>query len=300
MLLADVAATSEALAATRSRLAKRALLVDLLRRTAPDEVPVVARYLGGELRQRRTGLGRRALAGLPAPAAEPSLDVLAVDDAFERMAGLAGLGLRDRPGRAGRGPVRRRDRRRAAAAGRARHRRPAPGRARRAAARRGRRGRRRARGGRPPGRDARRRDRAGRVRGARRGDARRGGRARWARSRSRSAGPCVRCSPPPPPTSRPPSPACPGRPVVVDAKLDGIRVQVHRDGDDVRVFTRSLDDITDRVPELVAVVRRPAGAHGRARRRGARTGRRPGGPGRSRRPPPAAPRATPTWRRPPR
>jgi DNA ligase-1 len=46
-----------------------------------------------------------------------------------------------------------------------------------------------------------------------------------------------------------------GRPVVVDAKLDGIRVQVHRDGDDVRVYTRSLDDITARVPEVVAVVR---------------------------------------------
>ncbi|KGM15846.1 DNA ligase, partial [Actinotalea fermentans ATCC 43279 = JCM 9966 = DSM 3133] len=46
-----------------------------------------------------------------------------------------------------------------------------------------------------------------------------------------------------------------GRPVVVDAKLDGIRIQVHRDDDDVRVFTRSLDDITARVPEVVAVVR---------------------------------------------
>ncbi|KGM12709.1 ATP-dependent DNA ligase, partial [Cellulomonas carbonis] len=46
-----------------------------------------------------------------------------------------------------------------------------------------------------------------------------------------------------------------GRVVVVDAKLDGIRVQVHRDGDDVRVYTRSLDDITSRVPEIVEVVR---------------------------------------------
>jgi DNA ligase-1 len=39
----------------------------------------------------------------------------------------------------------------------------------------------------------------------------------------------------------------------VEWKLDGIRVQVHRDGDRVHVFTRSLDDITDRVPELVEV-----------------------------------------------
>ena len=44
-------------------------------------------------------------------------------------------------------------------------------------------------------------------------------------------------------------------PVVVDSKLDGIRIQVHRQGDDVRVFTRSLDDITARVPEIVAAVR---------------------------------------------
>ena len=42
-----------------------------------------------------------------------------------------------------------------------------------------------------------------------------------------------------------------GLPALVDAKLDGIRVQVHRDGDEVRVFTRSLDDITGRLPEVV-------------------------------------------------
>ncbi|MFD8644674.1 ATP-dependent DNA ligase [Streptomyces zaomyceticus] len=41
-------------------------------------------------------------------------------------------------------------------------------------------------------------------------------------------------------------------PCVVEEKLDGIRIQVHRHGDDVRVHTRSLDDITDRLPEVVA------------------------------------------------
>jgi DNA ligase-1 len=41
----------------------------------------------------------------------------------------------------------------------------------------------------------------------------------------------------------------------VEWKLDGIRVQLHRDGSEVRVFTRSLDDITDRVPEVVQAVR---------------------------------------------
>lgn len=38
----------------------------------------------------------------------------------------------------------------------------------------------------------------------------------------------------------------------VEEKLDGIRVQVHRDGDDVRLYTRTLDDITDRLPEVTA------------------------------------------------
>ncbi|WP_411148106.1 ATP-dependent DNA ligase [Streptomyces sp. A30] len=38
----------------------------------------------------------------------------------------------------------------------------------------------------------------------------------------------------------------------VEEKLDGIRVQVHRDGDTVRLYTRTLDDITDRLPELTS------------------------------------------------
>jgi DNA ligase-1 len=41
-------------------------------------------------------------------------------------------------------------------------------------------------------------------------------------------------------------------PVVVEAKLDGARVQVHRDGDAVAVFTRNLNDVTHRMPEVVA------------------------------------------------
>ncbi|GHE35410.1 ATP-dependent DNA ligase [Streptomyces capitiformicae] len=45
----------------------------------------------------------------------------------------------------------------------------------------------------------------------------------------------------------------------VEEKLDGIRVQLHRDGDDVRLYTRTLDDITDRLPELTAAARELAG-----------------------------------------
>jgi DNA ligase-1 len=44
-------------------------------------------------------------------------------------------------------------------------------------------------------------------------------------------------------------------PAAVEWKIDGIRIQVHRSGDEVRVFTRTLDDITARVPEIVAAAR---------------------------------------------
>jgi DNA ligase-1 len=44
-------------------------------------------------------------------------------------------------------------------------------------------------------------------------------------------------------------------PAAVEWKVDGIRIQVHRSGDDVRVFTRTLDDITARLPEVVAAAR---------------------------------------------
>ncbi|MEP7025196.1 MAG: ATP-dependent DNA ligase [Actinomycetota bacterium] len=44
-------------------------------------------------------------------------------------------------------------------------------------------------------------------------------------------------------------------PAAVEWKIDGIRIQVHRHGDDVSVYTRTLDDITTRVPEIVNAVR---------------------------------------------
>jgi DNA ligase-1 len=41
----------------------------------------------------------------------------------------------------------------------------------------------------------------------------------------------------------------------VDRKLDGARIQVHISGGETRVYTRSLNDVTDRVPEIVAAAR---------------------------------------------
>ena len=43
-------------------------------------------------------------------------------------------------------------------------------------------------------------------------------------------------------------------PAAVEWKLDGARLQVHRSGGEVRAFTRSLADVTDRVPEVVTTL----------------------------------------------
>ena len=45
---------------------------------------------------------------------------------------------------------------------------------------------------------------------------------------------------------------------LVEWKLDGARVQVHKRGDEVRIYTRNLNDVTSRAPEIVAAVRAAA------------------------------------------
>jgi DNA ligase-1 len=44
-------------------------------------------------------------------------------------------------------------------------------------------------------------------------------------------------------------------PALVEAKADGARIQIHREGPEVRVFTRALNDVTPAVPEIVEVAR---------------------------------------------
>ena len=92
MLFADLASVSDAVAATRSRKRKAELLGDALRRLEADEIEAAVAYLSGELRQRRTGVGWASLRDLPPPAPEPSLQVAEVDDALERIAALTGPG----------------------------------------------------------------------------------------------------------------------------------------------------------------------------------------------------------------
>jgi len=46
--------------------------------------------------------------------------------------------------------------------------------------------------------------------------------------------------------------------VGVQPKYDGFRVQIHRDGDQVRIFSRNLENMTEMFPELVTAARQPA------------------------------------------
>jgi DNA ligase-1 len=46
-----------------------------------------------------------------------------------------------------------------------------------------------------------------------------------------------------------------GGPASLEHKLDGFRVQIHKEGDAVRAFSRRLNDVTATVPEVVAAIR---------------------------------------------
>ncbi len=43
-----------------------------------------------------------------------------------------------------------------------------------------------------------------------------------------------------------------GGTTAIEFKLDGARIQIHRKGDDVKVFSRRLSDVTDSLPEIVS------------------------------------------------
>lgn len=248
MLLDRLAETWSAVAATRSRNAKRDLLAVVLAEAGPGDLEIAVSYLGGALRQRRPGLGWRGLADLPAPAPEPSLSLTEVDATFEAMAHLSGAGS-----------VSRRSALVAELFGRSTQREQAF------------------------------------LRGLVLGDLRQGAmdalvqegmarayevepatvrRAAMLLSSTTEAarllviggadalsavGLTVGIPVQPMLASSAPDPASAldkiGSPAYADVKLDGIRVQAHRAGDDVHIYTRSLDEITDRLPEIAEVVR---------------------------------------------
>jgi ATP-dependent DNA ligase I len=247
VLLADLAEVSAVVRATRSRTAKSAAIAGALRAADPAEVETVVAYLSGELRQRRTGVGWKMLSTVADSADRPTLSVAAVDAAFAEISALAGAGSQ----------TRRQELIRALFAATT-----------------------------PPEQQFVRGLVSGELRqGALDGVmldaiARASGRPaaeiRRAAMLRGASGPVAVAALTDDPAAlaafsldvgRPLRPmlastaadigeafakAAPsGGQVAVDWKLDGIRIQVHRDGGLVRIFTRSLDDITDRLPEIV-------------------------------------------------
>jgi DNA ligase 1 len=250
MLLADLVSASSTVGATRSRKAKVTALAAALSAAGPEEVLTATAYLSGVLRQRRTGLGWRSLVDLPSPAETSTLAVAEVHDTFEAIAAVTGAGSQAR-----RNALVDELFRRATAAEQAYLRGLVTGELRQGAL-----------DGLMleavavaadvPAVDVRR---ASMFAGSTlpvAAAALTGGvealagftlvpgrpiRPMLASSASDVAEAMTKAGPD-------------GATVAVDSKLDGIRIQVHKYDGQVRVFTRSLEEITDRVPEVVEVV----------------------------------------------
>ncbi len=94
MLLDDLVQTSRAVAESGSRLTKIGLLADLLRRLAPEEIEIAIGMLSGEPRQGRIGIGYATLwAARDLPASDaPSLRLVDVDEAFTQLKAIKGAG----------------------------------------------------------------------------------------------------------------------------------------------------------------------------------------------------------------
>jgi DNA ligase-1 len=96
MQLAEVAAASAAVGATSSRLAKTARLADVLANADADEIAIIVSWLSGELPQRQIGVGWASLRSLPEAAAVPSLAVRSVDEALSAIGATSGAGSQAR------------------------------------------------------------------------------------------------------------------------------------------------------------------------------------------------------------
>ena len=92
-LLATLVDASNTAAQTSSRRAKRDAIAACLRGASPNEVEIAVAYLSGEIRQGRIGLGYASLAAQRgAPAAEPGLSLPDVDAALDQLAATTGKG----------------------------------------------------------------------------------------------------------------------------------------------------------------------------------------------------------------
>jgi len=91
--LAAVVDASAQVASTASRLAKRDAIADVLRRSEGDEIEIAVAFLSGETRQGRIGVGYATLsAARGSPVAQPVLTLLEVDAALARLAATRGKG----------------------------------------------------------------------------------------------------------------------------------------------------------------------------------------------------------------
>jgi DNA ligase-1 len=92
MLLHEVVATSEQVAATSKRLAKFEMLAELLGKLEPGEIEVGVGFLAGILRQGNIGVGYATLRDLIPPAAEPTLSLSETDGVLTAIAETSGPG----------------------------------------------------------------------------------------------------------------------------------------------------------------------------------------------------------------
>ncbi|MGQ0481395.1 MAG: ATP-dependent DNA ligase [Pseudonocardia sp.] len=249
MLLAEIVATSAAVGATRSRKAKVQLLAAVLRRLAGEEVAPAVGWLAGEPRQGRTGTGWRTLAAVSAgPAAEPTLTVAGVDATLDALLAATGPGSVARRaellgGLLGTATTDEQDFLRRLLVGELRHGALEGVLVEAVAAAAG-----------VPAEQVRRAlmlagelpttAHAALIGGA-------GALAAFRLQVGRGVKPMLAS----PADDLNAALAELGEQVSVEYKLDGARIQVHREGAEVRVFTRSLHDITAAVPELVELAR---------------------------------------------
>lgn len=93
MLLAEVVSTSEAVASTRARSAKVTALAELLQQLASEEVEPAVAFLAGQPRQGKIGIGWATVRAIDTPsAAVPSLELLELDAAVTALLLLTGPG----------------------------------------------------------------------------------------------------------------------------------------------------------------------------------------------------------------
>jgi ATP-dependent DNA ligase I len=254
MLLAGVVTASAEVAATPARLGKVARLAAVLAELATEEVAIGVAYLSGDLTQRQIGVGWAALRELPPPAAEPVLTLVEVDATLGRIGAQAGAGSQ-----AARRTLLVELLGRATADEQSFLRRLIGGELRQGA-QEGVMVDAVARAAGLPGTAVRRalmlRGELGPVAATALDPGPGGGAAGLAAYRLEVGRPLL-------PMLATPADgidaaferAGAGGPVAVEWKLDGARIQLHRAGSDVRIFTRSLDEITGRLPEVVALAR---------------------------------------------